>query len=162
MNKLEYNIAVNDYSERLFRYAFKWLKNEQDSKDLVQDVYGKLWELRDNVSSEKCRPWLFTCMHNALVNFTKKKNIMDSFEDVNMKSHSSYQPNLALQDLLEKSLAQLSDIQRSIILLRDLEGYAYDEIGEILGLNEAQVKVYLFRARLKVKEQLKDLSVLVA
>jgi len=162
LNKIEYNIAVNDYSERLFRYAFKWLKNEQDSKDLVQDVYGKLWELRNNVSSEKCRPWLFTCMHNALVNFTKKKNIIDSFEDITMNSHSSYQPNLALQDLLEKSLAQLSDIQRSIILLRDLEGYAYDEIGEILGLNEAQVKVYLFRARLKVKEQLKDLSVLVA
>lgn len=162
MNKIEYNIAVKDYSERLFRYAFKWLKNEQDAKDLVQDVYSKLWELRTNVSLEKCKSWLFTCMHNALVNFTKKKNIMDSFEDVNLKSHSNYQPNLALQDLLEKSLAQLSDVQRSIILLRDLEGYAYDEIGEILGLNEAQVKVYLFRARLKVKEQLKDLSVLVA
>ncbi len=87
---------------------------------------------------------------------------MDSFEDIKFNVPSSHQPNLALQDLLEKSLLQLSDVQRSILLLRDLEGYAYDEIGEILGLNEAQVKVYLFRARLKVKEQLKDLSVLVA
>lgn len=162
MNKNEYNSAVADYSERLFRYAFKWLKNEQDAKDLVQDVYGKLWEMRSNVLVEKCKSWLFTCMHNALVNFTKKKNIMDSFEDIKFNVPSSHQPNLALQDLLEKSLLQLSDVQRSILLLRDLEGYAYDEIGEILGLNEAQVKVYLFRARLKVKEQLKDLSVLVA
>ena len=162
MNRKEYNIAVTTYSENIFRYAFKWTKNEQDSKDLVQDVYGKLWECRKKVEFIKVKSWLFTSMHNALVNFSKKKNIIDRIDDVQFKHPVNFQPNYALKEILEKSLAQLSDIQRSIIILRDSEGYSYEEIGDVLQLKESQVKVYLFRARLKMKEQLKDLAELVA
>ncbi len=162
MNKIEYNSAVTAHSQGLFRYAFKWVKCEQDAKDLVQDVYGKLWEQRSKVLPEKVKSWLFTCMHNALVNFTLRQKRFTQTDHLAKHQESCYQPNLALQDLLEKAIEQLTDVQRSIVLLRDLEGYSYDEIGEILGLNESQVKVYLFRARQKMKEQLKDLSVLVA
>ena len=65
-----------------------------------------------------------------------------------------------MKEVIEKCLAQLPPVQKSIILLRDLEGYNYKEIGEILELSEAQVKVYLFRARNKIKKQLKDLTIL--
>ena len=58
------------------------------------------------------------------------------------------------------AMDKLSDLQKSIILLRDLEGYNYREIGDMLNLNESQVKVYLFRARKKIKDQIKDLSIL--
>ncbi|CAG5080504.1 RNA polymerase sigma factor [Parvicella tangerina] len=162
MNRREYNKVVVTYSENVFRYAFKWTRNEQDSKDLVQDVFGKLWEFRKKVEFKSAKPWLFTCMHNALVNFSKKKSVVEHILDVNAKMPIMYQPNYALKDLLQKSLAQLSDVQRSIVILRDSEGYSYEEIGDILELSESQVKVYLFRARKKVKEQLKDLSELVA
>lgn len=150
------------YSENVFRYAFKWTRNEQDSKDLVQDVFGKLWEYRKKVDVQSARPWLFTSMHNALVNFSRKKNVIEHVGDFQGNMPIMYQPNYALKDLLQKSLAQLSDVQRSIVILRDSEGYSYDEIGDILGLSESQVKVYLFRARKKIKEQLKDLAELVA
>ena len=75
-----------------------------------------------------------------------------------MVSSVSYE----LKDLIEKALNGLPELQYQIILLRDLEGYSYKEIGEILHLNESQVKVYLFRARQKVRLKLKDISVLVA
>ena len=65
-----------------------------------------------------------------------------------------------MKELIDKGLARLPEQQRSIILLRDLEGYNYKEIGEILDLSESQVKVYLFRARKKMKDMLKDLTVL--
>ncbi len=162
MNRKEYNRVVLTYSENVFRYAFKWTRNEQDSKDLVQDVFGKLWENRKKVPFKSSKPWLFTCMHNTLVNFSRRKNIVEHISDCNASMPIMYQPNYALKDLLQKSLAQLSDTQRSIVILRDSEGYSYDEIGKILNLSESQVKVYLFRARKKVKEQLKDLSELVA
>ena len=61
-----------------------------------------------------------------------------------------------LKELIDKSLDQLPELQKSIILLRDLEGYDYKEIGEILDLSESQVKVYLFRGRQKIKETLKN------
>ncbi len=65
-----------------------------------------------------------------------------------------------VKEILEKCLEVLPHVQRSILLLRDLEGYDYKEIGEILDLTESQVKVYLFRARQKLKDNLKDLTIL--
>ncbi len=161
MTRKEYNNAVKDYSGRLFRYALKWSRNEQDSNDLVQDVYAKLWQHRKKVDNAKAKSWLFTCMHNLLVNHTKKKKPV-SLEDVTYNEPSSTNQQYELKELIEKALNKLPEVQKSIILLRDLEGYNYFEIGEILGLKESQVKVYLFRARQKVKNQLKDLTVLVA
>lgn len=161
MTRKEYNISVKEYSGRLYGYALKWLRNSQDADDLVQDVYSKLWQFRKKVSNDKVKSWLFTSMHNALVNFSKKKTTL-SFEDVTYEEPFTRGHDYDLEDLIEKSLSSLPKIQRSIILLRDREGYNYNEIGEILGLKESQVKVYLFRARQKVKNQLKDLTVLVA
>jgi len=161
LTRKEYNISVKEYSGRLYGYALKWLRNSQDADDLVQDVYSKLWQFRKKVSNDKVKSWLFTSMHNALVNFSKKKTTL-SFEDVTYEEPFTRGHDYDLEDLIEKSLSSLPKIQRSIILLRDREGYNYNEIGEILGLKESQVKVYLFRARQKVKNQLKDLTVLVA
>ena len=66
-----------------------------------------------------------------------------------------------MKEILEKSLDTLPPIQKTIILLRDLEGYNYKEIGEILSLTEAQVKVYLFRARQKIKDLLRHLHAVI-
>jgi len=60
--------------------------------------------------------------------------------------------------LVERVVNILPPIQKSIILLRDIEGYSYDDIGQILDLSPSQVKVYLFRARMKIKKQLKGLN----
>ena len=57
-----------------------------------------------------------------------------------------------LKEILENALAKLPEQQRQLILLRDYEGYSYNEIGEITGLNETQVKVYIFRARTVLKD----------
>lgn len=65
-----------------------------------------------------------------------------------------------LKEIIDSALDVLPEQHKSILLLRDYEGYNYKEIGEIMKLNESQVKVYLFRARKKVKEQIKDLTIL--
>ena len=65
-----------------------------------------------------------------------------------------------LKEILDKAISVLNSQQKTILILRDREGYNYKEIGDILNLSESQVKVYLFRARQKVKEQIKDLSIL--
>lgn len=66
------------------------------------------------------------------------------------------------QQFIQLLVAELPPLQKSILLLRDLEGYTYQEIGELLSLTEAQVKVYLFRARLKVKKRIKGQFVLAS
>lgn len=161
MNRSDYNSAVKEFSENVFRYAYKWTKSEADAKDMVQDVFSKLWVNRKSVQKAKAKSWLFTCAHNALVNWSKKSRTV-LMEDNSYVEPTNSQPNLALQDLIEQSFSQLSEIQKSVVILRDAEGYSYEEIGDVLGLTESQVKVYLFRARKKVKNQLVSLEVLVA
>ncbi|MBZ0242400.1 MAG: RNA polymerase sigma factor, partial [Bacteroidales bacterium] len=70
-------------------------------------------------------------------------------------SHNSYSD---LKEILDEALKTLSEIQRSVVLLRDYEGYSYAEIGEITGLKEAQVKVYIFRARVHLKKYLQSIE----
>jgi RNA polymerase sigma-70 factor (ECF subfamily) len=62
------------------------------------------------------------------------------------------------KEVIERTVSILPPVQKSILLMRDLEGYTYEEIGNMLSLNPSQVKVYLFRARLKIKNQLKTIQ----
>lgn len=162
MNRREYNIAVQDFSGRLYGFALKYLQNTDDASDIVQDVFEKLWKNRKKVQPNKVKPWLFTCAHNAMINFIKKKSKLTYVDDLtSTEEQESHARTFEMKEIIEKSLTQLPPVQKSIILLRDLEGYNYKEIGEILELSEAQVKVYLFRARNKIKKQLKDLTILI-
>lgn len=162
MTRKEYNIAVKEYSGRLYGYALKYLKSEADANDIVQDVFEKLWKNRKKVELPKAKSWLFTCAHNGLINMIKKNSRM-SYQEKTISADVTecHSKSFEMKEVIEKSLALLPPVQKSIILLRDLEGYNYKEIGEILDLSEAQVKVYLFRARNKIKKQLKDLTLLI-
>ena len=66
-----------------------------------------------------------------------------------------------LSEVLDEALKQLPEVQRSVILLRDYEGYAYNEIAEITNLSESQVKVYIYRGRLALKKYLGSVEALV-
>ncbi|HIA37479.1 MAG TPA: RNA polymerase sigma factor [Flavobacteriales bacterium] len=156
MNTKEYNIAVKTYSGRLFRFAVKTMKNQDDANDIVQDCYMKLWENKDKIDFEKAKSWLFTTAYNGSLNKIKKGNRSQSLEGSKYNEPSVESDDFELREIINKSLNSLPAIQKSIILLRDLEGYNYKEISEILNLNESQVKVYLFRGRQMVKNQLKE------
>lgn len=137
----------------------KFLRNAEDANDIVQDSYLKLWQHREDVPLEKAKSWLFTTAYRGLVNLAKRNGRVRSIEDTEYIEPSS-ESNYELKELINQSLDKLPHLQKSIILLRDLEGYNYKEIGEILDLSESQVKVYLFRGRKKMKDILKDLTVL--
>lgn len=155
----EYNDAVRNYARNIFRFVFKHLRDKDASDDLVQDCYLKLWQNRSGLDASKIKSWLFSVAHNAMINYVKvesRKTGLDHAEVREMPTQHS--PEFDLKEIVEKSLEELTPPQRSIILLRDHEGYNYKEIGDILQLNEAQVKVYLFRARQRIKDSIKTLS----
>ncbi|MBW7867068.1 MAG: RNA polymerase sigma factor [Brumimicrobium sp.] len=153
MNRLEYNIAVRKHASNLYGYVFNFLRNSEDSKDIVQDVFEKLWENRKKVEMDKCKAWMFKTGHNALINFAKRKG-RTIFDSEQIPEFVGMDNRFETKEVVELALSILPPIQKSIILLRDLEGYAYDEIGDILDISESQVKVYLYRARKKIKKQL--------
>lgn len=157
MNRKEYNIAVKKHSSNLFGYVFSFLRNSEDSRDIVQDVFEKLWKNKKKVEVEKCKAWMFRTGHNALINFTKRKQRTVYNTDM-IPEQMNMDNSFENQEIIDLALSLLPPLQKSIILLRDLEGYMYEEIAEILEISDSQVKVYLFRARKKIKKQLGDLT----
>jgi RNA polymerase sigma-70 factor (ECF subfamily) len=105
---------------------------------------------------------MFTTAHNAMINFSNRKRRMQLTDAIKMYDKGANDPNtFASNQVVERAVSILPPIQKSVILLRDLESYSYKDIGEILKLTDSQVKVYLFRARKKIKKQLKGRTELV-
>jgi len=156
LKRQEYNISVENHGDSLYRFAVNFLKNQEEAQDIVQDVFEKLWINRDKVEFEKVKSWLFTCAHNAMINFVNKRarftKLVNEFQSDSTELKSF---GFESKQVINHIVGILPPLQKTIILLRDLEGYSYEEIGDILSLSSSQVKVYLFRARLKIKKQLK-------
>ena len=162
MERHEYNSVVSSHSNKLYGYAVKFLRNTEDAQDIVQDVFEKLWINRKKVEVEKAKSWMFTTAHNAMLNLINKKQRTQFPGDDKLPENSKADVSVfESKQLIDRAVNILPPIQKSIILLRDLEGYSYEEIGSILELSDSQVKVYLFRARNKIKKQLKGLVELV-
>lgn len=162
MNRKEYNQTVNNHSDNLYGFALKFLRNTEDAADMVQDSFRKLWENRKKVEFDSAKSWLFTTTHNAMINYVKKNNRMESTDPATFQLKVLADSRYETWEAIEKAMTHLSSIQKSILLMRDMEGYNYKEIGEILNLSGSQVKVYLFRARKKMKTQLEELITLAS
>lgn len=152
---------VEAHQNKIFKYAFNFMGSREDAKDIVQDVLVKLWLNIDRVEEDKVLNWLYKCTHNAMINFLTKKNRVDYMQSVVTKEHSYNEIHqYESKEVIERTVSILPPMQKSILLMRDLEGYSYEDIGEILSLSPSQVKVYLFRARLKIKNRLTTIKTL--
>jgi RNA polymerase sigma factor (sigma-70 family) len=157
MTESEYNQCVNLYADNVYRFIVKNLRHEADAHDVVQNSFEKLWINRATVDNEKVKAYLFTIAYNQMIDHIRKVKRVVYKEDVTENIHRTVldynEPN-QLKKTLDEALAKLNDTQRSLVLLKDYEGYSYAEISEILELNESQVKVYLHRARIILRDYL--------
>jgi len=157
----EFNKSVDLYSDGIFRFILKNIKDEDEAKDVVQDTYEKMWIRSSEVSYEKVKSYLFSTAYHTMIDKIRKNKRMtfsDNLSDYIGTQTDSY---TGLNEVLDEALNKLSDIQKSVILLRDYEGYAYSEIAEITDLTESQVKVYIYRGRLALKKYIGSVEALV-
>jgi len=161
MTTKEYNSAVDNYADNLFRFALKHLKNEMSAKDIVQETFEKVWIKHQEVAFEKVKSYLFTTAYHAIVDWVKKEARNGDWEKVENENAGDAIISFDVQSVLNEGLDKLPVIQKTVVLLRDYEGYNYDEIAKITDLSESQVKVYIFRARQSLKEYIKRLDLVI-
>lgn len=157
MTAEEYNHCTELYADSLYRFLLKHIRQEETAQDIVQDSFEKLWIRRSEVDAAKARSYLFTTAYHTLVDHTRKAGRI-RFTDMLPAQPGAHPVAPDLGDILEKALETLPAIQKSVLLLRDYEGYSYEEIGEITQLSEAQVKVYIYRARNSMKNYIGSLE----
>lgn len=161
MTVAEYNKSIDDFSDGLYRFILKNLGNEDKAKDVIQDTFEKLWARISFVSYSKVKSYLYTTAYHTMVDLIRKEKRYIPIEDKNFDPPSDSMHFTGIQEALNQAITLLPADQRSVILLRDYEGYSYDEIAEITGLNESQVKVYIFRGRMFLKKYLGSIEALI-
>lgn len=167
MNQKEYNHCVDLHSKNIFRFIVKSIGDRDLASDIVQEAFIKLWEKHEEVEFEKAKSYLFTSAYHKMIDIirrNKKNSDIDiseaSFESNLSQQHYSMQ-SFDTKKIIQEALEKLPEIQKQMVILRDYEGYSYQEIGEITQLNESQVKVYIYRARLAMKNYLVSMDLVI-
>jgi len=161
MTEKEYNDCVSNFADNVYRFILKNLRHEEDARDVVQSAFEKLWKNRTEVEAGKSKSYLFTIAYHQMIDHLRKAKRITLRDEFKEESRISDAPTHHLKKVLETALARLNETQRSLVLLKDYEGYSYEEIGQITGLNSSQVKVYLHRARIQLKTYLVSLENLI-
>lgn len=151
MTVKEYNNCTDKYSDNVYRFILKNIKNEDKAKDIVQDSYEKLWVNRKSVDGKKVKSYLFSTAYHTMIDFIRRERKITASPESDLPEYSHNTQYSDLQEILHEAVTMLPEDQRSVVLLRDYEGYSYKEISEITKLKESQVKVYIYRARIFLK-----------
>jgi len=150
----EYNKSVDLFSDNVFRFILKNAKDEALAKDIVQDSYEKLWINHQNVNFLKVKSYLFSVAYHTMIDNFRKLKYVANEDNIPFSNHYHNEQYSDIGEILNQAVALLPSDQKSVIMLRDYEGYSYQEIAEITGLSETQVKVYIYRARVFLKNYL--------
>lgn len=155
MTVKEYNELVDLYADGVYRFVLKNIRDKEKAKDIVQDAFEKIWKKYEEVEASKSKSYLFTTAYRCVIDLVRKEKKVANWKEVKEEDYfdSGNQYN-GLNEILQEALIQLPHAQRSVVMLRDYEGYDYKEIGEITDLTITQVKVYIFRARKSLREKL--------
>jgi RNA polymerase sigma-70 factor (ECF subfamily) len=163
MTTIEFEAAVLEHKDRVHSYARGILRDPEDAKDVAQECLIRLWRHRERVEpGAGCRNWLFRSAHNLCVDRLRRRSSRpEAAGDEDAQGPTDVRPgpdrlasSAEVGGRLERALLDLDRRDRAIVLLREVEGLAYDEIAEMLGLKMGTLKAILHRAREKLRHAL--------
>ena len=156
----DFKTNILPVSKKLLRFATHFLKDEDEAKDVVQDVFLKLWQKRDelenieNIEAYALRMTRNRCLDTIRANKTipinaeTDRKIKEESVDVHVQIEFSESANQ-----IKKLIERLPDLQRTVMIMRDIEQLTYDEIAESTELQLNAIRVNLSRARKKVRDE---------
>jgi len=159
MTNEEFEQLIDKKKEKLYRFAFSILKNNEDAKDAVQETVLKLWIKRKKLNKRNNIDSLLMFTIRNLCFDVHRKNNQQKVYEKNITHNMSTTFNYENTDLLEKVLIELKNLptlQRIAIELKDIQGYKYNEISKILDLSINSIRVNVSRGRKKLYETFKE------
>ena len=173
-NEKAFAEIVFHYQKKVLNIAYRMLGNFEEAKDLAQEVFISVFDsIKDLKEEIKFDAWLTQITLNHCRNrwkYLKRKQYFNSeslddpieTEDGNIPkaivdpsdSPETLYEKKSIQEFIQRGLLELKEDQRELLVLRDLQGFSYGEMGELLGLPEGTIKSKLHRARMELKEVL--------
>jgi len=164
-----FGILIKDQEQRAFNLAYRFLKNAEDAEDVAQEAFLRAFKsIKKFKGQSSFSTWLYRIVHNMCIDFlrSKQNKVTDSIDkpirydgeelawqipdDTNSPAEIS--ENAEMKGLVRQALAELPEEQRMAVILRDLQGFSYQEIADISGVGMGTVKSRINRGRLALKE----------
>ncbi len=162
MRSSEFKLMVMPYSSRLYRMAFRLMGSREEAEDIVQEVYVKLWAMRNELPNYKSVEALaIRITRNLCLDQLRRRKV--SYDALKAEKHKIVDhPETPAEDLerreqkkiIHSLIAALPEPQRSLVHLRHLEGKEYEEISEMVNMNVNAIRVSISRARKMMREML--------
>lgn len=163
MTEEEFKHKVIPYSSRLYPLIFRILKNDEETRDTLQELMVKLWNKRTELQQcSNLQAYIITIAKNYSFDLLKKKrpeilNDKDNFKILNIEE-KGYDPDKNERfEYIHRTIENLPEKLKTVIQMRDIDGLSFDEIKEFTGLEIPHLRVILSRARLKVKEEIEKI-----
>lgn len=165
MNREEFEKEVLPVSRKLYRFAFRFFSNKEEAEDAVQDVFIKLWNMRDKLSDyNNIHAFAMTVTRNLCLDRLRKKskNLIENTRVVDTRTKEMTpqrrMESMELMKIVADMIDDLPENYRRVIQMRDIEGCEYNEISEQLGINLNNIRVNLSRARKMLRDKLKSIN----
>ena len=165
MTPEEFRKVILPEGRRLYALAFRFLNNREEAEDAVQEVMMRLWEDRTKLGNyANTAAWATTVTRNMCIDLLRKRKKM-SHEDIDsvIISGRSDEVTLTASDsreaatLISGIVERMKEPYRSAVILRDMEGYSYEEAASVLQISVETLRTTLSRARKSIREQLKKI-----
>ena len=159
MDRKEFEIQVMSLKDKVFRFSRTLLGNTDEAEDVTQDIYEKLWLKKEEISKyNNVESFVIQSTKNLCYDRIKHKNVvLNSSTEIKATSNTSVEPeneNIETSELIRNAIKNLPKKQKTIMHLRDIEGYEFSEIVKITGDELNSIRVNLSRARKAVKDEL--------
>lgn len=152
---------MDEHADGVYRFVLKNLRDEEMARDVVQEAFLKMWEKAATITGSKAKSYLYTTAYHTMIDTIRREKRYTSEDQVSDQVFSSRTQYSDLKEVIDEAFTKLNEVQRTVLLLRDYEGYSYKEIGEIVNLSDDQVKVYIFRARMNMKKYIGSLETVI-
>ena len=165
-DEMAFRDVVERYQAKVFSIIFGILRNHNDAEDIAQQVFAKIYfSIRSFDFRSSLLTWIYKITVNECYDYLRKKKVRklvyesDFSEEESLKMENTesaidrnvpVDTSLAQRDLVNKLLSKISEEDRSLILLKEVEGHSVEELAHMTGMNENTIKVKLFRARQKL------------
>jgi RNA polymerase sigma-70 factor (ECF subfamily) len=165
MRRQDFDATVATQGRKVFTLAVYLLADREEAEDVTQEVLVRLWRRGHEVLPEKIGPWLVRVTRNACIDAIRRRKdggrvAIDDDSGVELLERTPGPENLAqasqLGGRIVRALATLSEPSRSVVILREIQGLSYKEIGEALEIPVSNVRVTLHRGRRRLREELRE------
>lgn len=161
MTRTEFNHLIQQLSRKLYGFAFRILRNQEESEDVVQEIFIRLWKMGEKLDQYKSIDALAITMTKNycidLIRRLKHNNYGDyninDFQNLSSPSPQEQMENRESVEILDAIIAGLPETYKIVIKLRDVEGASYEEIAEKTNQNINTLRVTLSRARKIIRDE---------